>query len=72
MKVVEFKRADDGPEMVAKTLQHLADMKPTKLIAVAISAQGEYHLLGGNVSLTDMLWLIERGREIVLEQEGTE
>jgi len=69
MKLLDFTKPDDGPAMVAKALARLNEIEPVKCITVALTAANEYHLIAGNVTLPEMLWLIERGREITLQQD---
>lgn len=72
MKVIDFPKQDTGPEQIAQVIQTLQETKWHKIVAVGITPDSEYTLIGGNVTLPDMLWLIERGKEIVLKQEGTD
>ena len=70
MRVIDFPKAQTGAEMIAETLKAVNEVKFDKLVVVGITLEGEYNLIAGNVTAPEILWMLERGKQIVLDQEA--
>ena len=69
MRVIDFPKAQTGADMIAETLKAVNEVKFDKLVVVGITGENEYNLIAGNVTAPEILWILERGKQIVLDQE---